>query len=514
MSSVLEITDIGPIEHLAIPCPDEGGIVVLSGRNGAGKTTALNAVDSIVSGNTTVTPRDGCSRGEIDAFGATLRVGKRSSRSGELEVTSLDGRLSPAQLVDPGLKSADAADAVRIKALLQLAGAKPQVSDFFSLVGTQEQFEQAVPESLADIDDVVTLAAKIKRSLEAEARRREATAENEAGKAAAYRKGIEDLDLSSVPDAAELNQRLESAIRHESTLTEQALMASRLRAEAADARAKLSETEHLPADLSDTIAEAETALKSANAILTGRKEMVDQAKAALAQAEAALEDAEREFRVSSERQASAALRLAELNERQQSETEQRERYDAAVAGWKASIEAAEAAECPTVDEIEAAENAVKVAREAIEQAAVMRRAVEQAAKADEHDATAKSLVKQATALRDAAKGTDDILSDLVGRCGTPLIVRGGRLYLETRRGLTEFRELSHGERWKVAIDVALQAFPADAEHTPILTIPQEAWEGLDPPNRAVIAEHARDRHVLILTAECSDADAVTANQFN
>lgn len=513
MSAVLEITDIGPIEHLAIPCPDGGGIVVLSGRNGAGKTTALNAVDSIVSGNTNVGPRDGCSRGSVDAFGATLRVGKRSSRSGELEVTSLDGRLSPSQLVDPGLKSADAADAVRIKALLQLAGAKPQVADFVSLVGTQEQFEQAVPERLDDIDDVVTLAAKIKRSLEAEARRREATAENEAGKAAAYRKGIEDLDLSGVPDAAELNQRLEAAIRHESTLTEQALTADRLRKEAADARAKLAETEHLPPDRSETIAEAESALKSANAIVTGQQDILAQAKAALAKAEQAVVDAERELRVANERQATAAQRLTDLTDRQRSEAEQRQRYNAAVAGWKASIDAAETAECPSVEDIAAAEAAVTTAREAIEQAAVTRRAVEQAAKADEHDATAKSLVKQATALRDAAKGTDDVLSDLVGRCGTPLIVRSGRLYLETKRGLTEFRELSHGERWKVAIDVALQAFPDDAEHTPILTIPQEAWEGLDPPNRRVIADHATDRGVLILTAECSDADTVTAGEF-
>lgn len=509
MSAVLEITDIGPIEHLQIPCPDGGGIVVLSGRNGAGKTTALNAVDSIVSGDTKVTPRDGCSRGSVDAFGATLRVGKRSSRSGELEVTSLDSRLSPAQLVDPGLKSADAADAVRIKALLQLAGAKPQVSDFFALVGSQEQFEQAVPESLADVDDVVTLAAKIKRSLESEARRKESTAENEAGKAAAYRKGIEDLDLSSVPDAAALNQRLEAAIRHESTLTEQALTADRLRKDAADARTTLAKL-----TIGEDLDTYRTRSAEADAEHTRISLCLEECRQEVKDAETALAALQMQKRALESQESAAKNRCLDATDALTSAASREERRAETITALQEQLDRAAQVECPTVDDIEAASTAVTAAREAIEQAAVSRRAVEQAAKADEHDATAKSLVKQATALRNAAKGTDDVLSDLVGRCGTPLIVRAGRLYLETKRGLTEFRELSHGERWKVAIDVALQAFPQDAEHTPILTIPQEAWEGLDPPNRRVIADHATERGVLILTAECSDAAEVTAGEFN
>ena len=40
----------------------------------------------------------------------------------------------------------------------------------------------------------------------------------------------------------------------------------------------------------------------------------------------------------------------------------------------------------------------------------------------------------------------------------------------------------------------------------VLVIPQEAWEGIDPANRRALNEHARNRRVVVLTAECADCD--------
>ena len=75
---------------------------------------------------------------------------------------------------------------------------------------------------------------------------------------------------------------------------------------------------------------------------------------------------------------------------------------------------------------------------------------------------------------------------------------GGRLRIATDRGADElFAELSHGERWKTAIDVCVSSVGNKA----LIVIPQEAWEGIDPANRTDLAEHARANRVTILTAE-------------
>ena len=49
MSSVL-IENVGAIDRLTIPVPDGGGVVVLRGPNGIGKTTALDGVMTCVTG--------------------------------------------------------------------------------------------------------------------------------------------------------------------------------------------------------------------------------------------------------------------------------------------------------------------------------------------------------------------------------------------------------------------------------------------------------------------------------
>ena len=106
----VSIKDIGPVKSLTLSIPDTGGICVLRARNGAGKTKALEAVNSLISGNGSLECRDGSLRGEISGFGAKIAVGRSTRRSGELEVTGLEGRFDISMLIDPGLKSPDAAD--------------------------------------------------------------------------------------------------------------------------------------------------------------------------------------------------------------------------------------------------------------------------------------------------------------------------------------------------------------------------------------------------------------------
>src|SRR3954463_12804904 len=98
MTSTIELIDIGPIERFAFK--PTHGMNVLKAKNGAGKTCALEAISALTSGRRgKVSHRDGAVRGEVDAFGAVLKVASKQSRGGELEVVSLEGRFHIGTLV-------------------------------------------------------------------------------------------------------------------------------------------------------------------------------------------------------------------------------------------------------------------------------------------------------------------------------------------------------------------------------------------------------------------------------
>ena len=104
-----------------------------------------------------------------------------------------------------------------------------------------------------------------------------------------------------------------------------------------------------------------------------------------------------------------------------------------------------------------------------------------------------------------------------------------------RDGQTErlFHELSMGEKYRVGLDIAIKAAkrlaaakaapPGDDsvggvadEYEPrgaLLTLPQEAWESLDPINRASIAQQALEGDVWIVTAEATGDEELTAATY-
>src|SRR5690606_25097574 len=99
-----------------------------------------------------------------------------------------------------------------------------------------------------------------------------------------------------------------------------------------------------------------------------------------------------------------------------------------------------------------------------------------------------------------ARSTDTTLEEAIQRAGFAAIkVSHGRLCVDSDRGLEPFAELSHGERWRVSLDLAAQGLPRGA----VLPVCQEAYESLDPSNRAHIYRLARERGLVLLTAEAS-----------
>ena len=114
----------------------------------------------------------------------------------------------------------------------------------------------------------------------------------------------------------------------------------------------------------------------------------------------------------------------------------------------------------------------------------------------------KDASRNSEKLRDAAHGTEDVLSRLVAEMGGPFTVdKEFRLIVQhPKRGETYFSELSQGERWKLGLDIAIEAFGREGQHG-LLAIPQAAFESLDAKNRQMIADHIRGTDLAIITAE-------------
>lgn len=484
-SSTIELANVGPVEKVSIPVPEEGGIVVLRGRNGKGKSRALDAVEAAITGRGKVEVRDGQSRAEVEGLGVRLVVGRSTRRTGELEVETLDGRLSVAELVDPGLKNPEAADSRRIKALAQVSGILPSAGLFYRIL----EGIDAAGLNLFDGDeqDLVAMADRVKRRLEAAARSAEekATLARARGDAANARAAT--IDTEAPADADRLQADLFAAMEHQQKLTAEATAALAAKNSTEAARVSLEAAESRYEG--PTLEQAIIAADEARGDYDRAKEEVRRLEAALAEAEKAEAD---------KRQALSAAVTARHTA---------ENHFRLLGSLRQQLCPPPAG--PSDDDLAAASSRVADARKAIETGALIRKAREDKAAADEFRAEAAKHAETGAKLRAAAAGTDSVLSEAVSK-GSRLRVRDGRLMLDTPRGETYFADLSAGERWKLALDVAIDAVGQRG----VFTIPQEAWEGLDPINRRELAEHVAGRGVVILTAEASADEALTASVFS
>lgn len=470
---MIKISNIGPIANAAIHIPEDGGVVVLRGRNGSGKSIALEAVNAAVSGKGKPPLKDLAKQGSVSAAGVHLTVGRTVRRSGELEVSTLEGRLSVADLVDPGITDPARADATRIKALVGLSGAEIDPGDLHG-------FPENLLEGL-DLADPVSAMTELKKRLNIGASEYEKMATKDEAAAKALLDSISGESGPIIePDKAQ--ERVTMALR------------------AVDALARQEEL----------AIEADKRNKSAR----GRLAMIPVVDVDSAQREAArLED------VTAEKKALALKLKAE--------------YEAALADYKANVVAKDTAaaaayaaadqarlraelerqiaeseiEKPSDEEIKAA-NAELVDAKADQAKAAQQQAMnQQRIKSDELFISAQEHAQEAAELRCKAKQTDEVLSEIVSTlAGCPLTVIDGRLSTQTKRGPTFYADLSMGERWRIALEISIAAVGEGG----LLVIPQEAWEGLDPLNRDAIARQAKAARVVILTAECSDSDLLVA----
>ncbi|MBK8184304.1 MAG: hypothetical protein IPK63_16060 [Candidatus Competibacteraceae bacterium] len=469
----IEIKNIGPIASVTIPVPEAGGVVVLTGRNGSGKSHALEAVSAATTGKGKPPLKDMAKSGTVSVPGVTMTVGRSVRRQGELQVETLEGRLSIADLVDPGFVDPERADAKRIKALVGLS--KADISE-----GDLHGFPANLIKDLS-LDDPVAAMSELRKRLNIGANEYEKlSAKDEAAAAGILESMTGDLDTPLDPAAAQ--DRVTAAIRAVDALQKQSELSEAAKARIEAARERLAELPDVNVDKALQEAarlEVETAQKKARAL-----QLKTEYEEALAQYKQSAEDLRIAGAHYDSKSEQAKLR-SEL-ERQIQEAHVDPPSADALANAAAELEAAKASQA---------------------QAAQQQVMMQQRERADALKFSAQEYADEAKELREKAKQTDEVLSEIVAEIpACPLRVVDGRLVTDTKRGATFYSDLSAGERWRIALDIAIQAVGTGG----LLVIPQEAWEGLDPANRAAIDAQAKAAQVVVLTAECSADDGIVA----
>ena len=478
----IEINNIAAIKHVSIPIPPGGGLTLLKGDQGTGKTTALNCINALVTGEVSLEKRDGTISGSVSGLGVTIVVKKSTRRSGELEVSSIEGKFSIADLVDPRIADPVAADAKRIKALLGLAGAEADAATFHDLLGGPAEFLRIVGDTKET--DILKLASLVKRKAQASALEIERSADEAAGKAKAHREAAAKFDGVEAIDPAVLQRDMESAIANEAALKKSAVQAKTEEARAALAKAEAAYD-------GATLAEAESANEEAQQKHTAASQAVSDLKQRLTEAETAETAA-------SMAATGTATTLSHVKQHFQS-----------IDAWRQQIDSSAAVAAPDEQAIIAATKKVGDLRQEIERQALVRQAITDRAAAQQADADYKTLAMRGTALRSTADKVDDVLSGLVAKLNCPLRVKDNRIVLDTDRGEELFAELSDGERILHAVPIAAHSMPPEG----LLVVEQWLWGELSPGSRKILRDVSQECGINCVAVVATDDAELTAEVF-
>ncbi len=464
MKNEIHISNIGPIVSATIPIPSEGGVVVLRGINGSGKTHAIDAVKRLEGEDVSLPLRDGTTRGTIDGCGVKITVSGRTVRNGELTVGHIEGA-DPSLLVDPGISDPEAADAERIRQLCEFAKVTADPSKFHEIFGDEKQMLVMVkPDSLKK-KTLPDMASALKRDCESYARKLNDESLNLFGQATALI-GVDKVDDLAPRDVKRAQEQQTSALR----AYDAAVAAHN------NAASRREEYEKARKDLDD----AKTAYTGGNS--NDIQCDVDASQTEIARLKDLLTKEQ--------------TRLSTLNAQLNAAHEHEKFVNKCESILGTPVPVADSGEVDRLKTaLDEANNAVQLA---IHTADILDRQAR--GRAMQREAEQKR--ERATHWREAGKKCTDLVQNELSRVAPQgMTVEEGRLLItHPERGRIFFSELSLGQRNRLAMHIALEAAGTGC----LIPMRQEFWEGLDPENRAGVAEQAREHKSTIITAEASD----------
>jgi energy-coupling factor transporter ATP-binding protein EcfA2 len=485
----IEIQNSKAVQNLTLPWPDNGGLVVLRGYNGAGKSDTLEAVDVLLGGEGKLERTDGKPVGKVEGLGRTIRITAAGARkSGALEVNTLEDNIGIGDLIDPKEKSPAAADRKAMKALLRILKVKADPEKFFPLVGGEEEFRKLVNPEVFIQSDIVTMAAMVKRDIEQAARRSEQTEKNHRQDAAAELKAANGTDLSLPDDPKVLHEELERATRRREELKQQESAAIRSRSEIDKAKAELQKAKE--SYRGPTVEEAKSAAEEAKTMLQAAKQRVEDAQRALDEAKLNLAHANSAYTTSDQAHKNA------------------EAYESLCQKWQNALDNTAIIEPPSDADLAGSLLLLEKAREAVDAGVKVRMAKIHKAKAEELNAKANQESANSEMFRNAAKGTEKVLSEILQESGGPIKVTSDDkdelrlVYTEHKRGEVFLSDLSHGERTALIVPMVIKAVGPGGG----FTLPQTYYESLQPSKKKELAKMLDGSGVCCYTAESADCD--------
>jgi len=472
---VIDITDIQAIEHVRIPIPEGGGVVVLRGDQGTGKSTAIAAVQTLAGRKAdNLSIRDGAKRGTIECDGCRVVITKsRAARSGELAFEMIESRFDLSVIVDPQIKDEDRADALRIKQLLALTGAKPNVDAYWDLL--KQYLDQDEIDDLQvddETDDPLVLHKTFVQAMQAAARSYERKASSLRVDVEEIKRQFQGLNIRKPPSVENARTKFEEATVQLQHLENVASQADKQRAATISAREQLTKLE------SDwqggTADDCRVQLQIAEQHAAASYQQMIEAERNYKDAKRAVEDHKHR------------VELAEHHEQ-------------AIATAKAVLESAMIAR-PSHNEMERAAYLKGQLGKIFEDAVRANEGAEQMRLAEERNFLALKAQQVADDLRDKAQArAEEILAETLQL--SHIKVQGTRLVVDTDRSSEEpFAELSHGERAILAIREAAKHVPPHG----LCSVSQEVWSGISDANKARLRAEAVRLGITILTAEVTD----------
>ncbi len=489
VSKELTLQNVGPIQHFRIPLPETGGVVVLKGEQGVGKSHALEAAQNVLGGGGKLPVSDGARRATAEGFGVRLEFSNRRSATGDLEVRSLEG--FPLDLfVNPGFTDPVANDTRRVKALLGLCGVTADATLFEPIVAGLGKFDELISKETLACQDIVQMAAGVRKDLQSKARAIESQVEMLASEVANRRASLTEMVDPKVSAAeAKDTQRLCTLdVGRLGRVLEETKAAAQKWDDASQAIA-VSEAGSHAGELSVVDEQIEMLTNDQKSL----QEQVDGLRRLLSDAENALSKTNGMLAIATTRKAT----LLECT--------------------NIIAAAMEVTKSPRPD-VTAAESAYQTASDRLNEANdLVNRATQWeirtrvASEIEKLSADKTSREKVANALRDAASRTDDVLSDTICRLLDQMKVEQGRLlYNYPKRGkYIPFDELSQGEAYTVAIDIAASVLGVGG----VFVLNQAAWGELNDRSRDLVAERCREKGCVMITAQATEDPELTVSFY-
>ena len=492
----IEIKDIGPVKELSFQL-DGHGLTVLVGANGKGKSIVLDAIQKAALGKGKLPLRDGARRGMVDCCGAIITVGQVTRHTGEFQVENLESRLPLAQLVDPQIAKPEAADRARIKALVALTGVTAS-RELFTSHPAFADFSENVGEDATKTDDLVEMAARVKRDYEAMARDAERAADREEGHVRGLEEAAAGVDLQAESDSDLLQAAYDAARdRHTEIATGIAQFETQkgLLAESTKRLVKLkSEYTGL------AIEEAEAQHLAELAIVNEQKALIEDLTAKLKEAKDSL--------------SAVMARMLTTG----GALDRARDHAKAVKALELTIAEHSVAK-PKPEGIEEALAKRDAAKAALELGVKIRDAKQKLAKASAHKEAAAKCRKESVRLRETANCVDEILSNAIHceRLRIASVDGVARLVVDhpERGEAVPYHDLSMGEKVRIAIDLSADIVGEDG----LLVLEQSLFESLDVHVRQQVHAHAVERKCYVLTAEATrdpeasgDIEAIAFNK--